>query len=83
MLAGRSPLFAAAQYDRISAVQALVSAGADVNAQDKDGKTAVWIAAAHRNVGALQHLINVGADVNTTGPGLSTPASVVCGVRAY
>ena len=77
MLTGRSPLFAAAQYDRLSAVQALVCAGADANAQNKDGKTAVWIAAAHKSVGVLKHLINVGADINATGPGLSTPAYVV------
>ena len=42
----------------------LIDAGADVNAKDNDGLTALMVAANNRNSEVVQELINAGADVN-------------------
>jgi ankyrin repeat protein len=47
----------------LKAVSALLEAGADVNAQDKDGKTALMYAAFHSSPKIIAALLKNGADV--------------------
>lgn len=62
----QTPLIAAAaEVKDVEILRILLSAGADVNAQDADGKTALITAAGkHDGFAAVQMLIQSGADVN-------------------
>ena len=42
----------------------LIAAGADINKEDNDGRTALWTAAAKGHTECLQELIAAGADIN-------------------
>ncbi|MGE0010389.1 MAG: ankyrin repeat domain-containing protein [Candidatus Babeliales bacterium] len=64
---GRPLLHEAAEKDRINLVLALLEGGANVNARDAQGNTALHCAAAHeRNYGTVHQLIAAGANVNAT-----------------
>ena len=54
----------AADRGNLQAVRNLISAGADVNAKDEDGETALMIAADDGHTAIVQALIAAGADVN-------------------
>ena len=46
-------------------VQAIINKGADVNASNKQNKTALMMACLERNIGAINVLLNAGADPRT------------------
>ena len=48
----------------VEAVKALIEAGADVNAVNRDEKTALMFATSEGSVEAVKALIEAGADVN-------------------
>ncbi|MBQ1960542.1 MAG: ankyrin repeat domain-containing protein, partial [Akkermansia sp.] len=52
------------QTIRLQAVDALIKAGANVNAQDEDGNTALMDAADEGHTAVVLRLIQAGADVN-------------------
>lgn len=62
MYDGTTPLILAARLAIEGMVEHLVTAQADINAQDNSGKTALHWAAAVNNVEALQILLNHGAN---------------------
>ena len=57
-----TPLQLAVQFGRMETMRALLSGGADINAQSGDGGTALHVAAAHLQLGAAEVLIDAGAD---------------------
>jgi hypothetical protein len=63
---GGLALCAAASRDRTEVITALLSAGADVNAREDGGWTALLWAAANGHADAARLLIEAGADVNAT-----------------
>ena len=61
---GWTPLMAAADYNpNPEVITMLVKAGADVNAQTRDGYTALMYAAGQRNPEVITMLLEAGADV--------------------
>jgi len=61
----RTPLFLAAGSGDIAIVDALVNAGANVNATDREGATPLHYAVSHpHNYDVIDYLIKAGADVN-------------------
>lgn len=52
-----NPLLKAVQYGQNDVIRLLLSWGADPNAADRNGRTALMIAIAQRNVGAVELLI--------------------------
>jgi ankyrin repeat protein len=65
----RTPLILAAMCEQPKAVALLIKYGADVNAKDKDGITAVLHAAFKGNVDIMRSLVNAGATLDATGLG--------------
>jgi len=63
---GESALTVAAHEGHTAAVDALVAAGANVNAKDKDGITPLMSAASSNRAGAVRALLAKGASVNET-----------------
>ena len=59
-----TPLFLAAGEGRLDAVRYLLDQGADVNARDARGRTALTEAAYYGNASVMKELILRGADVN-------------------
>jgi len=59
---GKTPLMAAIDYPAV--IQLLLERGAQVNATDNDGWTALLSAAAHGRLESMQVLVRAGADVN-------------------
>ncbi len=59
------PLFLAAGEGRLEAVRYLLDQGADVNARDSRGRTALTEAAFYGNASVMKELILRGADVNS------------------
>src|SRR5271157_1133937 len=57
-------LIDAAEIGDVKTVRALIKAGADVNARDKHGWTALMIATANGQTDVVETLIKAGADVN-------------------
>ena len=63
---GSTPLIHAGKGDHEEASRLLIEAGADVNAQDADGETALMAAAFNRDSKALmQMLLDAGSDIDT------------------
>ena len=60
-----TPLFLAAGEGRLDAVRYLLDQGADVNARDARGRTALTEAAFYGNASVMKELILRGADVNS------------------
>lgn len=60
-----SQLIEAAKNGQAEKVQALLEVGADVDAKDEDGITALWAAAAGGHTDIVRTLLDGGADVNT------------------
>lgn len=66
-------LHRAAAGGRADEIEAALAAGADVNAVDGQGQTALHVAAAHASVGAVQVLLSHGADPDAADAGGRTP----------
>ena len=54
----------ASQQGHLDVVQALLAKGADVNAKDNDGATALMLASQNGHLDVVQALLAKGADVN-------------------
>ena len=61
---GWTPLMIATAENHPTAVQALLEAGSDVNAQNRLGRTALMYAANYGLIQIIQSLVKAGADVN-------------------
>ena len=59
-----TPLMAVASHGHTDAVKTLIAKGADVNAQDKYGRSALSLAAEQEQIETIKALITAGADVN-------------------
>jgi ankyrin repeat protein len=62
-----TPLFLAAGSGNAEAVRFLIRQGADVNARERFGQTALSEAAFYGNVAVIKELLKNGADVNAVG----------------
>ena len=62
-----SDLLKAAEEDNYDLVKQLIKAGADINARDAHGKTALMYGACKSNHGIVSMLLEAGADVNAVG----------------
>ena len=58
------------------ALQMLIEVGADLDARDKEGQTAILLAVAKNRVEAVRILIEAGADINAMTPRGVTPLDV-------
>lgn len=75
-LKGMTPLFIAAHSGHLDAVEALLSAGADVHQSDYNGATPVYVASCRGHVDVLRALINNGGDASTPNHQGVTPVHV-------
>lgn len=64
-----SELILASMYGDLQAVKHLLANGADVNAQAKNGMTALMIACEYGYTNIVRALLDAGADVNHAGTG--------------
>ncbi|KAG2500109.1 hypothetical protein HYH03_001691 [Edaphochlamys debaryana] len=69
-------LHAAARLDRVGAVEALLAAGADVDARDGAGRTALFVAAAEGRQAAAEALLQAGARPNAAAHDGWTPFGI-------
>jgi ankyrin repeat protein len=60
----QSHLMLAARDGKTDTVKALIEAGADVNAKDRQGKTALVVASEKGHLDSVKILLDNGADVN-------------------
>ena len=67
-LDGRSPLHIAADYGQLEVLRFLVAAGAEVNAKDKHGISALLAAIWEGHVKCVEFLIEKGADKKGEAP---------------
>jgi uncharacterized protein len=75
-VSGQAPLFLAARANSLEAVMLLLQAGADVNAKDKKGQTAIMFDSLwgyRPNLEIVRALLAAGADVNAVDQGGRTP----------
>jgi len=64
----RPPLLQMARYGHLPVVEYLVENGADVNATDKYGNTALMEASDNGQLDVVHYLLDRGADINPSGP---------------
>ena len=76
--ATEAPLVDAAERNDAGAVTALLAAGADVNATQPDGATALHWAAHWDTVALVERLLRAGADANAVNDLGLTPLAVAC-----
>jgi ankyrin repeat protein len=57
-------IWVGAKEGDVNAVKALIRRGIDINAEDKDGDTALMIAAYYGHAGVVKALLDAGADAN-------------------
>lgn len=79
---GVTPLIMATQAGRVDVMEALLSAGADVHAEDEEKTTAISVAAIDNNPSAIELLVSFASNVNPDG---STPlhhAAFNCNLEA-
>lgn len=79
---GSTPLHLAATNPDVGAVQALLAAGANVNAQDDEGNTPLHMAAYTNRIENAKVLLEAGADVNVVTKGGRTPMAMARKSRA-
>lgn len=77
---GQALVWAGAERDT-NTVRALLSAGANVNAQDHKGNTALMAAAAYNNVQAVKVLLDAGADRTVKNKDGETALSIASNMR--
>src|SRR5262245_10053307 len=70
---GLTPLMYAARDGRISAIQALVDVGADLNGRSADKSTALLVATINGHYDVAKYLVEKGADVNLPSIDDATP----------
>nr|WP_145415108.1 ankyrin repeat domain-containing protein [Paenibacillus xylanexedens] len=66
-------LFSAAEAKDTKSIEKLIQEGADVQAQDQSGRTALMIATYNQDTASVQKLIEAGADVNQQDDMLNSP----------
>jgi ankyrin repeat protein len=76
------PLHVAAGHDDVSAIERLVSEGAEIEARDASGSTALLIATRANKVNAARALIEAGADVNAKDR-INDSAYLYAGAQGY
>lgn len=76
----RTPLHCAATRGCTDCVRALLSAGADIDARDRAGGSALIFAAAHGHVGTVRELVMRGAAVDVCG---SDGETALCKAVSY
>lgn len=79
---GSTPLHLAATNPDVSALKALLAAGANVNAKDDDGNTPLHMAAYTNRIEAAKVLLEAGADVNIKTTAGRTPMAMARKSRA-
>lgn len=79
---GSTPLHMAATNPDVSALKALLTAGADVNAKDVDGNTPLHMSAYSNKFEHTKLLLEAGADVNAVSTGGRTPVAMARKSRA-
>lgn len=73
---GMTPLIRAARLGHADVAMALLSAGANANAIDRGGDSALhWFAGAEENLAAVEALLDAGADINARDGCGATPIS--------
>ncbi len=65
---GETPVYVAAKYGHVGAINALIAAGANVNMPTKNGATPVSVAAEYGHEGATSALLEAGADASVCVP---------------
>lgn len=70
---GNRPLKVAAVRGDVRAIDLLVRAGAEINARNEDGYTALHHAVSQRHLPAVQRLVELGASVDAVTDDGSTP----------
>lgn len=76
---GRTPLHAAAAYDRLEAGAELIKAGAPLNAADKEGNTPLHYAAGYGRPRLVELLVRSGANGAAENAKGQTPVELVSG----
>ena len=79
---GSTPLHLAATNPDVTALKALLAAGANVNAKDDDGNTPLHMAAYTNRIEHAKVLLEAGADVNVVSTGGRTPMAMARKSRA-
>ena len=79
---GSSPIHLAATNPDVTALKALLAAGANVNAKDSDGNTPLHMAAYTNRIENAKVLLEAGADVNVVSTGGRTPMAMARKSRA-
>lgn len=74
----KTPLADAAQRQDVAAVKALIAEGADLNAAQADGMTALHWAVYHDDFSTTEELVKAGADVKAANRYGVTPLSLGC-----
>jgi ankyrin repeat protein len=75
------PLSAASAFEDTVVLQALLTAGADVNAKDSQGHTPLFAAIAHGNAAAVEALLGAGADPMAVGAEGKSPLEAAEGTE--
>ncbi|KAF5833799.1 tankyrase 2 [Dunaliella salina] len=71
-------LIDSARYDEIEDVQAALSGGANVDAADEQGRTALHMASANGHLEIVRRLLSAGADAESKNAGSNTPLHFAC-----
>lgn len=79
---GSTPLHLAATNSDISALKALLAAGADVNTKDEEGNTPLHMAAYTNRFENSKYLLEAGADITATNSGGRTPIAMARKARS-
>jgi ankyrin repeat protein len=76
------PLSAASAFEDTAVLQAILAAGADVDAKDGQGQTPIFAAIAHGNAAAVEALLGAGADPMAVGSEGQSPLEAAESVGA-
>ncbi|MFE9674731.1 ankyrin repeat domain-containing protein [Streptomyces sp. NPDC006259] len=76
-------LVLAALLDEASRVDALLRAGADPAAADRDGTTALYLASVHGNAGIVRRLLEAGAPPDAESAGAGSEGTPLCAAACW